>query len=146
MLKYLVGLLVILVALPVAFGAPGDVKTNSVTLSWDPGKTNEFITHHNLYVMYEFPAGFPMTNTPWGTPTEWWPGPEGTWQLLTNITNLALDGSMLNVTNVTVALTNSVTFFVITANNHLGESDFSNVAWIPGRPSATNGFRLLSVE
>ena len=146
MLRYLVGLLVLLVVLSTAFGAPGDVKTNSVTLSWDLATSGEYITHHKLYVMYEFPPGFPMTNAPWGSPLEWWPGPQGTWQLLTNITNLASDGRMLNVTNVTVALTNSTTFFTITANNVLGESDFSNVAWIPSRPVATNRFWLLSVE
>lgn len=137
--------------------APGDIKTNSVTLAWDQAPEAEYITHHKLYVRHDFPPGMPRTNAVFGSGEGmgWYPPVDPNnptrsdtngWTLLQTITNLAPDRTLLNVTNVTVALTNKAMFFVITANNNIGESFFSNVAWIPSRPSSTNQFRLLSVE
>lgn len=132
--------------------APGDAKTNSITLQWDPRAPEEYITHYNLYVRNDFPPGMPQTNAPLGETMTWTPTVEDNildvdnWTLLTTITNLAEDATLLNVTNVTVSLTNKAMFFVVTANNGVSESFFSNVAWKPAIPSQTNRLWASSVD
>lgn len=140
-----VGMLMLL--MPKAHGAPGDVKTNSVTLTWDLGDPTERITHHKVYFRTNFPPGMPMTNAPIGEAMQWIPPDDQSgWELYLTITNLASDGTLLNVTNHTADLIPGAMFFVITANNERGESPFSNVAWLSAIPNHRKGLRIEKVE
>lgn len=130
-----------------ALGAPGEVKTNSVTLKWDLGDPTEYITHQTLYYRTNFPPGMPQTNSPVGEVMTWIPPDDQSgWQVHTVITNLASDGTLLNVTNVTVDLIDQAMFFVVTGSNERGESPFSNVAWLSGIPLANKGLRIEALD
>ena len=105
-----------------AHAAPGQTKTN-VTLYWSAptnlvySVTNgtEIVLLTNVvdrYFMYA--SSDPSINTT-------------NWPVLISVPG--------TVTNVSLVMTPQMRFYAVTASNYWGESDFSNVAWTPPRPS-----------
>lgn len=142
------------------------LRTNVVNLCWEDAAPEEDIDYFRLYITHSFPPEMPLTNAhsitallreEWtgecGTNImHWTPAPDATnnWTLLMTIPNKDTNGIPLNVTHIQLTNTwsgsNLPAFFVITAKNLLGESPFSNVAWMPAPIRSTKSFTLLSVE
>ena len=125
-----------------ASAAPGEpLKTNSVSFRWDPADPLELIDGYNLYYQTNLPTGMPVTNSAPGKTMHWTPVDTNGWKLLTTIPG--------NTNRVTVprVVTPTAVFFVLTASNRVGESPFSNVAWIPAPPNHRDKeFTITAVE
>jgi len=142
------------------------LRTNRVVLCWDMPDPLEDIDYTRIYIRHTLPPDMPLTNVfaptsllreEWtgvcGTNVmNWTPAPGATngWTLLMEIPNKAPDGTQLNIDHITLTNTwagsNLPAFFAITAKNVIGESTFSNVAWIPRPVQTTRNFQLLSLE
>jgi hypothetical protein len=131
-----------LVALAIAVrAAPGEpLKTNEITLTWDPAEPVELIEASNLYYRTNLPPGMPATNAPVGEVMHWTPTDTNGWRFL-----LTVPG---NTNRVTFQRPPGLTavFFVITASNRLGESPFSNVAWSPAPPDHSDKNVRITAE
>ena len=125
-----------------AFGAPGEpLKTNTVSFRWDPADPLELIDGYNLYYRTNLPAGMPVTNAPPGQTMHWTPVETNGWTLLTVIPGKT------NAVTVPRVATPTAVFFVLTASNRVGESPFSNVAWIPAPPNHRDKeFKITAVD
>jgi hypothetical protein len=78
-----------------------------------------------------------------------WTPPDGQagWEVHMVVTNLAPDGSQLNVSEITVDLIDEAMFFVVTGSNERGESPFSNVAWLSAIPNHKDkGLRIERID
>jgi len=145
-------LLTFLLAIGSLAAAPSEpLMTNTVTLSWTPSPDEQYIEATLVYFRTNFPPDMPITNAPLGEVMDWTPpaSQSNQWQLLRVIPNIDASGNLLNVTNVTITNVWSskgiAAFFTTTVSNRLGESPFSNVAWIPAAPSATR-LKLLTLD
>jgi len=124
-----------------AHAAPGEpLKTNEITLTWDPAEPVELIEASNLYFRTNLPPGMPATNTPVGEVMHWTPTDTNGWRLL-----LTVPGNTNRVTFPRPCGATAV-FFVVTASNRLGESLSSNVAWSPAPPDHSDKNVQITAE
>ena len=115
--KIFAGFCVLAGALVLCLGAPGNLRTN-VTLQWDKYPTNQISPDLILKVYSSTNLAIPLSS----------------WPLVATV----------NPTNVTVTLPIDAhqRFYVMTASNWWGESDFGNVASTPAPPRSDLNLRI----
>ena len=104
----------------------------SVTLGWDAPSPSDMVEVYRLYISTEFNPGADWSLFYADTTSSYYPDPtgKGTVWLMTH-------EFKADVTQVTIPVTwswSSPVFFSLTASNRVGESEMSNVAWLPAIP------------
>jgi len=106
-----------------------DLKTNNVTIEWDFNPPEENVQYYKLYYATNLPQGLTWENARVSSTLDWHPSTDSGWTLL------AVVAGTTNRITLRQLWTPAAAFFTVTASNMVGESPFSNVAWLPAPPN-----------
>jgi len=121
MKKTIIASIILIAGLLITGGYPSGPPSGRVNLVWDY-PTNELSPDLVFRLFHSTNITVPMTN----------------WVVLTNVPGTS--------TSVSVVITPGIHFFVMTASNFWGESDFSNVASTPALPRSATSPRITRTD
>jgi len=131
-------ILIILCLLATGFVSPAwaQQRTNTLTLAWDPNPPEENVLVYKLWVMTNIPPGVDLLSLQGsGTVINSAPPPESSKPLWTLIAEIPATEHEVTLDNEWSAYYR-MAFFTLTASNFIGESEMSNMAWIPSMVSS----------
>jgi hypothetical protein len=124
---------------------PGVLRTNTVTLTWDASEPLEEIQAARVYYRTNLPDGLVLPEGTNRTGSLAWVPPQNQTNQWTYLTSTVGPTNAVTFTNVWSG-NNTAVFFVVTASNRIGESFFSNVAWLPKKPEARDRKLIIVLE